>query len=378
MKKVGVTFVKKSDLNNYSSGSKPKIFVNNRINAYAKPNFKPKPHNHQHASGKQEPSTNRGREAYQEKDKATAAASPDVICFNCDEHGHYARDCKKPKRNKEHVRAAHTAIVDEEEADDTGQEYQASEHNDQQPNGSQGHQSDDDELVEIDVYDNNDWYERESDSDPMFAIREADKVPATRPHKDGLAQDIDKTGFRKVHLRADKTARPRPEYTPEEKECLATFVSIGGYEAWALWDSGSTTTGLTPAFAQVADLRVFPLTNPHTLQLGTVGSRATVNYGADVRMEAPGISDDTYVDIANFDRYDMIIGTPFMNKNKVILDFENKQVIVNGKSTPAVKVLLGDNDARLRRYRSVDRRKKLTTWTQTNHGRNTGQQQQEK
>ncbi|KAF8238265.1 hypothetical protein L208DRAFT_1243302, partial [Tricholoma matsutake] len=129
----------------------------------------------------------------------------------------------------------------------------------------------------------------------------------------------------------------RPEYTPEEKECLATFVSIGGYEAWALWDSGSTTTGLTPMFAQVADIRVFPLTNPHTLQLGTVGSRATINYGMDVRMEALGISDNTYVDIANFDRYNMIIGTPFMNKNKVVLDFGNKQVIVNGKPTPAVK-----------------------------------------
>ena len=87
--------------------------------------------------------------------------------------------------------------------------------------------------------------------------------------------------------------------------------------------------------------------NPHILQLGTVGSQATVNYGADVRLEAPGISDDTYVDIANFDRYDMIIGTPFMHKNKVILDFENKQVIVNGKPTPAVKILLDDSDGRL-------------------------------
>jgi len=51
----------------------------------------------------------------------------------------------------------------------------------------------------------------------------------------------------------------------------------------------------------------------------------------------------------------MIIGTPFMHKNKVVLDFENKQVIVNGKSTPAVKVLLNDSDGRLRRYRSVDK-----------------------
>jgi hypothetical protein len=64
-------------------------------------------------SGKQEPSTNKAQEAYHEKDKAVATASPDVICFNCDEHGHYARDCKEPKHNKEHVQAAHTAIVDD-------------------------------------------------------------------------------------------------------------------------------------------------------------------------------------------------------------------------------------------------------------------------
>jgi hypothetical protein len=50
------------------------------------------------------------------------------------------------------------------------------------------------------------------------------------------------------------------------------LVFIGGCEAWTLWDSGSTTTGLTPTFAQIADIRVFPLMKPHVLQLGTVGS----------------------------------------------------------------------------------------------------------
>jgi hypothetical protein len=317
-------------------------------------NLKPKTHDNQNTN-----------KTYHDKphtphDKDRPAANPageDVICFNCDEPGHYARDCKKPKRNKAHVRAAHTAIVGNEDPDDIGREDQAPEHGAQQSVGSHGYQSDEEELIEVEVYDNNDWYERASDTENMFAMGEMSRVPMVKTHEDGLAQDVDKARIRKVHLRVDKTARPRPEYTLEEKECLATFVSIGGCEAWTLWDSGSTTTGLTPAFAQIADIRVFSLTNPHILQLGTVGSRATVNYGADVRLEAPGISNETYVDIANFDRYDMIIGTPFMHKNKVVLDFENKQVIVNGKSTPAVKVLLNDSDGRLRRYRSVDKRK---------------------
>ncbi|KAF8219106.1 hypothetical protein L208DRAFT_1343325 [Tricholoma matsutake] len=170
-------------------------------------------------------------------------------------------------------------------------------------------------------------------------------------------------------------ARPRPEYRPEEKECLAMLVSIGGCEAWTLWDSGSTMTGLTPAFAQVANIQIFPLTNPHMLQLGTVGSRATVNYGMDIRLEALGISDDTYVDIVNFDHYDMIIGTPFMHKNKVILDFENRQVIVNGKPMPTVKILLDDNDGWLHQYKSHNEfldilggtRDQLPPWREVNH-----------
>ena len=97
--------------------------------------------------------------------------------------------------------------------------------------------------------------------------------------------------------------------------------------------------------------------NPHMLQLGTIGSQASVNYGSNIGMEAPGISCNTYVDIVNFDRYDMIIGTPFMHQNKVILDFNNKQVIVNSVATPATWVLLEDNDGQLWWSRMVDKRK---------------------
>jgi hypothetical protein len=331
MKKVGVTFIKKSDWKEHSGGSKPRVFVNNRTN------FKPEPHDHQHANEKHEPAVDKPPD----RDNPSA---PAVICFNCNKPGHYAKDCKKPKRDRAHVRAARTAIV--EEPEEVGNEPEPSEHGSQRLTESQGGRSGEDELVEVDVYDN-DWYERDSDTEQMFAVREEGPT-----NNQG-----DKARFRKVQLRAEKTARPRPEVPLEEKECLATLIKIGECEAWTLWDSGSTTTGITPAFAQVADIRVFPLSNPHMLQLGTIGSRASVNFGADIEMKAPGISCNTYVDIANFDRYDMIIGTPFMYRNKVVLDFENKQVIANGIATPATRVLLEDNDGRLRRYRTVDKKK---------------------
>ncbi|TFK59358.1 hypothetical protein BDN72DRAFT_743408, partial [Pluteus cervinus] len=119
---------------------------------------------------------------------------------------------------------------------------------------------------------------------------------------------------------------------------LASIVKVGGLEAWALWDTGSTTTGITPAFAQVADIQVDQLVDPHVLQLGTVGSRSFINYGADVEMDLPGFHGKAYVDVANFDRYDMIIGTPFMRKLGVHLDFERNEIVVNGIAHPALQL----------------------------------------
>jgi hypothetical protein len=141
------------------------------------------------------------------------------------------------------------------------------------------------------------------------------------------------------------------------KECLATFTKVGGQEAWTLWDSGSTTSGITPSFVDVAKITVFPLKNPHVLQLGTIGSHASVNYGAYVDVATHGVSQREYLDVANFDRYDMIIGTPFMRSRKVVLDFEKDIVRIGNQTIPATKVLVPDTDDRVRRYRTTEKKK---------------------
>ena len=143
-------------------------------------------------------------------------------------------------------------------------------------------------------------------------------------------------------------SRLRPAIPLEEKECLATWVTIGDLAAWTLWDSGSTTTGITPAFAELAKVKVDTLDDRHVLQLGTVGSRSIIKYGADVLVTVAKVKSTFYLDIANFDRYDMIIGTPWMRRNKVILDFNANRMIVDGTSLPAVKVMAKDLDIRAR------------------------------
>lgn len=147
----------------------------------------------------------------------------------------------------------------------------------------------------------------------------------------------------------------RPQATEDEKQCLASYVLINDVKAWSLWDSGSTTTGITPMFTEVAQVPVNELLDPHMLQLGTVGSRSSIKYGANTNVTIGKTTTKTYVDITNFDRYDMVIGTPFMKQNKVKLDFETNEVIINGERILAVVVINKEGDPRARRHRSTEK-----------------------
>ena len=63
-----------------------------------------------------------------------------------------------------------------------------------------------------------------------------------------------------------------------------------------------------------------------------------------------------YVDVANFDHYDMIIGTPFMRSRKVILNFENDTVKIGNQSIPATKVLVPNTDNYVRQYHTTKKK----------------------
>jgi hypothetical protein len=47
-------------------------------------------------------------------------------------------------------------------------------------------------------------------------------------------------------------------------------------------------------------------------------------------IEFASIDVDTYLDIANLDKYDTILGTPFMRKHGISLDFETQEIVIRG------------------------------------------------
>jgi hypothetical protein len=108
---------------------------------------------------------------------------------------------------------------------------------------------------------------------------------------------------------------------------------------------------------ELAKIKVDMLEDPHILQLGTVGSRSIIKYGADMPIQIGGFTSESYIDIANFDRYDMIVGTPLMRRNKVLLDFKTDKIVVNRERIPAIKVKGKNLDMRVHRHWTMDKKK---------------------
>ena len=71
--------------------------------------------------------------------------------------------------------------------------------------------------------------------------------------------------MQKVKVLADKSAMEQPKYLVAAKKCLVTWIKVNRYEAWMLWDLGSTTLGLTPSFAHIAGIKVALLAVPIAL-----------------------------------------------------------------------------------------------------------------
>ncbi|KAJ6493579.1 hypothetical protein C8R47DRAFT_1269421 [Mycena vitilis] len=132
----------------------------------------------------------------------------------------------------------------------------------------------------------------------------------------------------------------QPSRQIEMIACLTAELDIGGCKAYMLFDSGSNTDSLTPEFARSSSSKIFKLDEQVVLQLGCVGSKSKICFGARAPVNFGGVTGHAYFDIVNVDRYDGIIGTPFMIRHGLILDFNKRQILFpNGKTIPGLTVM---------------------------------------
>ena len=151
-----------------------------------------------------------------------------------------------------------------------------------------------------------------------------------------------------------------PQTSGNDRRCMAALVKINGLEAYALLDSGSMTMSIMHDFARVAKLKVMQLENPVPLQLGMVGSRSMINFGTQACLELGTIiENDAYLDVINIDRYDMIIGTLFMRKHGLVLDF--KRNVLSIQDNIVDTLTMGQEDLILAKQRTIYTRHKPST-----------------
>ena len=73
------------------------------------------------------------------------------------------------------------------------------------------------------------------------------------------------------------------------------------------------------------------LKTPATLKLGCVGSKSKINFGMTMTIQFESAEISTYLDIANIDQHDVIMGIPYMTNNKISLDVPNKTIVIDNQ-----------------------------------------------
>ena len=125
--------------------------------------------------------------------------------------------------------------------------------------------------------------------------------------------------------------RSRPLQKCNDNQPILVFWEIGGVKSHCLIDSRCEGIMISPNFIRVARIEPFLLDKPIGIQLAVTGSKSVINYGANVTIKYNGKESKEHFNIVNIYYYDAILGTPFLRKHKVMIDFVNNCLRIEDK-----------------------------------------------
>ncbi|KZS88099.1 hypothetical protein SISNIDRAFT_418728, partial [Sistotremastrum niveocremeum HHB9708] len=125
----------------------------------------------------------------------------------------------------------------------------------------------------------------------------------------------------------------RTRMTPRDKNRdiplpLVLTAKINGHECQCLIDSGSLVDAISAKLADLLHLKLDAFEKPIPVGMAVSGSRAMINFSANVQFDCLTVSEQRRFDIANLDQYDLILGTPFLFQHKVTFGFNPFEVSI--------------------------------------------------
>ena len=88
---------------------------------------------------------------------------------------------------------------------------------------------------------------------------------------------------------------------------------------------------ISPSFIRAVKIKPFPLDKPIGIQLAATGSKSVINYRTNMTIKYNGKESKEYFDIINIGYYDAILGTPFLRKHEVMINFVNDCLRIKDK-----------------------------------------------
>ena len=113
----------------------------------------------------------------------------------------------------------------------------------------------------------------------------------------------------------------RPLWKCDDYRAISVFWEIGGIKAHCLIDSGCKGIMISPKFTKAGKIKMFTLDKPIGIQLAVTGSKFVINYGTNTTINVNGIELKEYFDVVNINYYNAILGTLFLKKYEVIINF---------------------------------------------------------
>jgi hypothetical protein len=129
----------------------------------------------------------------------------------------------------------------------------------------------------------------------------------------------------------------RQAQAPLDVSGMVAYIKINGVEALACWDSASQLDCISPDFIRAIGLKPQPKEKPIKIRLGLKGSTSMCSYEVTPTIEiGESRIDDFTLSVANIYKWDVILGNGFLNRNKMQLDYETRQIHFGRNKIPAL------------------------------------------